>query len=194
MGMNALETMILDKGLVLEGGILKVDMFLNHQIEPKLIMAMGRDFHEHFKDKPITKVLTVEASGIPIAMATALEFDVPVVFAKKGRHKNVGNDVYTSQVYSYTKGESYEINILKKYLTADDRVLFVDDFLANGAAAKGIIDIIGQAGASLLGIGIAIEKGFQDGGALLRGMGVDLYSLAIIDRMEPGKITLREHD
>ena len=192
--MNTLEKMILDKALVLEGGILKVDMFLNHQIDPKLIMSMGKDFYAHFKNKEITKVLTVEASGIPIALAAALEFDVPVVFAKKGRHKNVGNDVYTSQVYSYTKGEPYEINIQRKYLTADDKVLFIDDFLANGAAAKGIIDIIGQAGATLMGIGIAIEKGFQDGGALLRGMGIDLYSLAIIEAMEPGKITLREHE
>ena len=103
--MNTLEKMILDKALVLDGGILKVDMFLNHQIDPHLIMSMGKDFHEHFKNREITKVLTVEASGIPIALATALEFDVPVVFAKKGRNKNVGPDVYTSQVYSYTKGE-----------------------------------------------------------------------------------------
>ncbi len=192
--MNTLEKMILDKALVLDGGILKVDMFLNHQIDPHLIMSMGKDFHEHFKNREITKVLTVEASGIPIALATALEFDVPVLFAKKGRNKNVGADVYTSQVYSYTKGEPYEINIFKKYLTADDKVLFIDDFLANGAAAKGILDIVGQAGATLMGVGIAIEKGFQDGGALLRGMGIDLYSLAIIEAMEPGKITLREHD
>ncbi|MBQ6020891.1 MAG: xanthine phosphoribosyltransferase [Clostridia bacterium] len=192
--MNTLEKMILDKALVLDGGILKVDMFLNHQIDPHLIMSMGKDFHEHFKNREITKVLTVEASGIPIALATALEFDVPVVFAKKGRNKNVGPDVYTSQVYSYTKGEPYEINIFKKYLTADDKVLFIDDFLANGAAAKGILDIVGQAGATLMGVGIAIEKGFQDGGALLRGMGIDLYSLAIIEAMEPGKITLREHE
>lgn len=191
--MNTLEKMILDRGLVLDGGILKVDMFLNHQIDPHLIMSMGKDFYAHFKNKEITKVLTVEASGIPIALATALEFDVPVVFAKKGRNKNVGNDVYTSQVYSYTKGASYDINIMRKYLTAEDKVLFVDDFLANGAAAKGIIDIVGQAGATLMGIGIAIEKGFQEGGALLRGMGIDLYSLAIVDAMEPGKITLREH-
>ncbi len=192
--MNTLEKMILDKALVLEGGILKVDMFLNHQIDPHLIMSMGKDFYAHFKNKEITKVLTVEASGIPIALATALEFDVPVLFAKKGRNKNVGTEVYTSQVYSYTKGQPYEINIFKKYLTSNDKVLFIDDFLANGAAAKGIIDIVGQAGATLMGVGIAIEKGFQDGGALLRGMGIDLYSLAIIDAMEPGKITLREHE
>ncbi|MBR1811259.1 MAG: xanthine phosphoribosyltransferase [Clostridia bacterium] len=191
--MNALEKKILTEGKVLEGNILKVDMFLNHQIDVALIQQMGKDFYEHFKHKEITKVVTVEASGISIACFTALHFGVPVVFAKKGRHKNVGSDVFSSQVYSYTKGEAYEVNIRRDFLSASDKVLFIDDFLANGAASKGIMDILHQAGATLQGIGIAIEKGFQEGGALLRDAGIDLYSLAIIDRMEPGKITLREH-
>ena len=192
--MNALERKILAEGKVLEGGILKVDMFLNHQIDVPLIRQMGVDFYEYFKDKPITKVVTVEASGIPIACFTALNFGVPVVFAKKGYNKNVGSNVYTAQVYSYTKGQPYDVNIQKSFLSSDDKVLFIDDFLANGAAAKGIMEILRQAGAQLLGVGIAIEKGFQDGGRILREMGIDLYSLAIIEDMEPGRITLREQN
>lgn len=190
--MNMLEKMILDKGIVIGDDILKVDMFLNHQIDVNLIKQMGIDFYNHFKDKNITKIVTVEASGIPIACFTALCFDVPVVFAKKGRNKNVGDNVYTSEVFSFTKGALYDVNIMKDYITADDKVLFIDDFLANGAAAMGIINILHQSGAELLGIGIAIEKGFQDGGAKLRSMGIDLYSLAIIDKMSKGKIILRE--
>lgn len=190
--MNMLEKMILDKGIVIGDDILKVDMFLNHQIDVNLIKQMGIDFYNHFKDKNITKIVTVEASGIPIACFTALCFDVPVVFAKKGRNKNVGDNVYTSEVFSFTKGALYDVNIMKDYITADDKVLFIDDFLANGAAAMGIINILHQSGAELLGIGIAIEKGFQDGGAKLRSMGIDLYSLAIIDKMSEGKIILRE--
>lgn len=192
--MNALERMITEKGVVIGEDILKVDMFLNHQIDVKLIQQMGVDFYEHFKDRPITKVLTIEASGIAIACFTALLFDVPVVFGKKGYHKNVGSNVYSAKVYSFTKGVSYDITVMKDYLTAEDKVLFVDDFLANGAAAEGMMQIIAEAGATLAGIGIAIEKGFQEGGDKLRAKGIDLYSLAIVDKMEAGRIILREQN
>lgn len=189
--MNALEKMIIEKGIVIGDDVLKVDMFLNHQIDVNLIKQIGADFYEYFKEKDITKVVTVEASGIPIACFTALCFDVPVVFAKKGKNKNVGNDVYSAEVFSFTKGTMYDVNIMKKYLTKEDRVLFIDDFLANGAASKGIIKILNDAGAKLEGIGIAIEKGFQNGGAEIRNMGIDLYSLAIVDKFENGKVILK---
>ena len=192
--MNALERKIMEQGVVIGKDILKVDMFLNHQIDVELIRQMGEDFYAYFRNKPINKVLTVEASGIAIACFTALKFGVPAVFAKKGYHKNVGSNVYSAEVFSFTKGISYRITVMKDYLTKDDHVLFVDDFLANGAAAEGIMQIIAQAGATLEGIGIAIEKGFQPGGEKLRERGIDLYSLAIVDQMEEGKITLREHE
>ena len=192
--MNALERKILEKGVVIGEDILKVDMFLNHQIDVELIRQMGEDFYAHFCNKPVNKVLTVEASGIAIACFTALKFGVPAVFAKKGYHKNVGSNVYSAEVFSFTKGISYQITVMKDYLTADDHVLFVDDFLANGAAAEGVIQMIRAAGATLEGIGIAIEKGFQPGGDKLRGQGIDLYSLAIVEKMKEGSILLREHE
>lgn len=190
--MKLLEEKILTCGTVLPGNILKIDSFLNHQIDVSLARAMGEEFHRLFKDKEITRVLTVEASGISMACYTGEYFNVPVVFAKKGKHKNVGSDVYSSEVYSYTKGEPYNITVSKKYLNSDDKVLIIDDFLANGAAANGLIDIINQAGAELQGIGIAVEKGFQPGGAELRKKGIKVESLAIVDSMTDDSITFRE--
>lgn len=192
--LNALESAIMEKGIVLEDHILKVDMFLNHQIDIPLIEQMGRDFYDYFKKYEINKVLTVEASGIAIACFTARCFGVPVVFAKKGSHKNVGDNVYSAEVYSYTKGKTVQINVSKEYLNSDDKVLFVDDFLANGAAANGVIEIIRQSNAQLMGVGIAIEKGFQAGGKMLLSSGIDLYSLAIIDKMEKGRIYLKRRE
>ena len=189
--MNALERMITEKGVVIGEDILKVDMFLNHQIDVKLIQQMGVDFYEHFKDRPITKVLTIEASGIAIACFTALLFDVPVVFGKKGYHKNVGSNVYSAKVYSFTKGVSYDITVMKDYLTAEDKVLFVDDFLANGNAAKGILDLVKQADAELVGMGFIIEKAFQHGGDELRKQGIKVESLAIIESLDNCEIKLK---
>ena len=158
--MNSLQKRILRDGKVLDGDILKVDSFLNHQIDVNLLEDMGRDFYELFKDCNINKILTVEASGIAIACFAAQRFNVPVVFAKKGYHKNVGNDVYTAEVFSFTKGTSYTVSVSKAYLNKGDRVLVIDDFLANGQAVLGLKKIIADAGAELCGCGIAIEKGF----------------------------------
>ena len=189
--MKLLEERILRDGRVLPGGILKVDGFLNHQMDVALITELGREFYRLFSGARITKILTVEASGIAIAFAAAQCFGVPVVFAKKGAHKNVGNDVYSTDIYSYTKGTSCEISVSKKYLSSADRVLIVDDFMANGEAAEGLIRILDMAGAKLAGVGIAIEKGFQPGGARLRERGVQVESLAIIDSMTDETVTFR---
>ena len=190
--MKLLEEKILRDGRVLPGEILKVDNFLNHQLDPALITALGQEFYRLFSSYPITKILTVESSGIAIAFAAAQRFGVPVVFAKKGKHKNVGNDLYTADVYSYTKGETYTVAVSKRYLGAGDQVLIIDDFLANGAAAEGLISILDQAGAKLAGVGIAIEKGFQPGGKMLRDRGVHVESLAIIASMTDDSISFAE--
>lgn len=181
--MKMLEDKILQCGTVLPGNVLKVDSFLNHQLDVKLINELGKELYNYFLNDNITKILTVEASGIAIACAAAANFDVPVVFAKKGHHENVGNDVYTAEVFSFTKKKSYTVAVSKKFLSADDNVLIVDDFLATGEACFGLKKIVEEAGAKLAGVGIAVEKRFQGGGNTLRKEGVKLKSLAIIDSM-----------
>ena len=192
--MKLLEDKILSCGTVLPGEILKVDNFLNHQLDVDLITALGKEFYRIFAADGVTKILTVEASGIALAFAAAQQFHVPVVFAKKGAHKNVGTDCYTAEVFSYTKGRSYTVSVSKKYLTSADRVLLIDDFLANGAAAEGMLKITEAAGASVAGIGIAIEKGFQPGGQALRARGIKLASLAVVASMTDSSITFRSSD
>lgn len=192
--MKLLEEKILNCGTVLPGNILKVDSFLNHQLDVSLLSELGKEFYRLFSSYNITKILTVEASGIPIACFAAQHFDVPVVFAKKGHHKNIGNDVYTAEVFSFTKGTSYTIFVSKKYLSSDDNILIIDDFLANGQAVLGLKKIIEDAGATLQGVGIAIEKGFQNGGKEIRSKGVNLKSLAIVDSMTDDSISFRIDD
>ncbi len=185
--MKLLEDKIRTEGQVIGTDILKVDMFLNHQIDVNLLDEMGKEFYRLFKDKGINKILTVESSGIAIAVMAAKYFNVPVVFAKKSSHKNVGSEVFSAKSYSFTHGKDYEMIVSKKYLSENDNVLFIDDFLAGGNAAFAILDILKQSKANLVGIGIAIEKGFQDGGKKLREMGIDVQSLAIVQEMDEVK-------
>lgn len=192
--MKLLEEKILSCGKVLPGEILKVDNFLNHQIDVDLVSELGKAFYEHFSLYNITKILTVESSGIALAFAAAQYFKVPVVFGKKGKHKNVGDNVYSCECFSYTKGTSYDVTVSKDYLSKEDNVLIIDDFLANGAAAQCLLNIIEQAGASVAGVGIAIEKGFQPGGQMLRARGIDVWSLAIIESMTDSSVTFRPND
>lgn len=193
MNMNFLEERIQKDGQVREGDILKVDSFLNHQLDIALLERIGEEFYEHFKDKKITRVLTVESSGIAIAYPVARRFGVPLVFAKKSRSMNLDGDLYTSVVHSYTYNVDNVITLSRQYLHKEDVVLIVDDFMANGKAAQGLMDICAKAGATTAGVGIAIEKGFQNGGRLLREAGVDLYSFAIVDEMKAdGTIVFRE--
>jgi xanthine phosphoribosyltransferase len=172
--------------------IVKVDSFLNHQIDVTLMDHIGEAFYKNFKEQGITKVLTIEASGIAIAMATARYFDVPVVFAKKVESKNLDDEIYTSEVFSFTKNRTYQVRVSKRYISPDDKILIVDDFLANGKACEGLVEIVESAKAEIKGIGIVIEKGFQPGGANLRGRGFEVQSLAIIDAIDGGKIEFRE--
>lgn len=181
--MKLLEKKIEELGQIIGSDILKVDMFLNHQIDVNLLDEMGKEFYRLFKDKGINKILTVESSGIAIAVMAAKYFDVPVVFAKKSSHKNVGNDCFMAKSHSFTHGKDYEMIVSKKYLSPADNILFIDDFLAGGNAAFAVLNILKQSGANLVGIGIAIEKGFQDGGKKLREMGIELQSLAIVEEM-----------
>lgn len=192
--MEFLEDRIKKDGLVKPGNVLKVDSFLNHQIDVELMDMLGAEFKKHFYQKKITKILTIEASGIGIACLTARYFQVPVLFAKKTQTVVQDDDKYSSQVYSYTHKCSNNIFISKKYMDASDHVLIIDDFLANGAACMGLIDIVKQAGATLEGVGICIEKGFQEGGKKLRDMGIDLQSLAIVESMdaETGSVNFRK--
>ena len=192
--MKLLEEKILSCGTVLPGNILKVDSFLNHQLDVSLLSELGKEFYRLFSDLNITRILTVEASGIPIACFAAQHFNVPVVFAKKGHHKNIGNDVYTAEVFSFTKGTSYTVFVSKKYINPGDNILVIDDFLANGQAVLGLKKIIEDAGANLMGVGIAIEKGFQNGGKEIRAQGVNLKSLAIVDSMTDDSISFRSDD
>ena len=183
-----LEERIKKQGEIIGNDIIKVDMFLNHQIDVKLLCDIGKEFKRLFENEEINKILTIEASGIGVACITAQYFDVPVVFAKKGIHRNVGNDIYAGDVFSFTKGETTQIGVSKKYINGEDKVLIIDDFLANGAAVKGLIGLCEQAGATVKGIGICIEKGFQSGGKELRDMGYRLESLAIIKSIDNGNI------
>lgn len=186
--MKLLEDMILEYGDIWPGGIVKVDSFLNHQIDWKLYQEMGKEFYRLFKDAGVNKIMTVEASGIGIACVTAQLFEVPTVFAKKYRTSNIGNDLYSAQVHSFTHGNDYNMVVSRKYINADDRILLIDDFLANGQAMLGLKSIIEQAGATLCGCGIAIEKGFQPGGKLLREQGIRVESLAIIKAVNDNSI------
>ncbi|MDK2941100.1 MAG: xanthine phosphoribosyltransferase [Acetobacterium sp.] len=182
--MELLEQKIRQEGRVKGQGILKVDSFLNHQLDVALFDEMGKAFAKRFAGEGVNKILTIETSGIAIATCTARYFDYcPVVFGKKYVSLNLDQEIYSSDVYSYTKQQAYKIMVSKKYLRPTDRILIIDDFLANGKAAEALIDLINQAGATLVGVGIAIEKGFQDGGALIRQQGIVLESLAIIDGM-----------
>lgn len=192
--MQYLKDRIVKDGKVLGGDVLKVDSFLNHQLDVNLLSELGKEFYRLFEEYKITKILTVEASGIPIACFAAQHFDVPVVFAKKGHHKNIGNDVFTAEVFSFTKGTNYTIFVSKKYLSEDDNILIIDDFLANGQAVLGLKKIVEDARATLCGVGIAIEKGFQPGGKQIRDLGVKVKSLAIIDSMTDDSISFREDD
>ncbi|MCX7843411.1 MAG: xanthine phosphoribosyltransferase [Clostridia bacterium] len=188
--MEILKKRIIEDGRVVGKDILKVDSFLNHQIDVRLYNEMGKEFLELFKDEKITKILTVEASGIGIACIAAQYFDVPVVFAKKTESSNLDSDTYESQVYSFTRAKTYKIRVSKRYINKGDRLLIIDDFLANGKAVLGLMDIISQAGATLAGVGIVIEKGFQEGGKILREMGVNLKSLAVVRSFEDGRAIL----
>lgn len=192
MQMKLLEQRILQQGQVRPGNVLKVDCFLNHQLDVELLDAIGAEFYRIFKDDGVNKILTIEASGIAIACMTARHFGVPVVFAKKAKSRNIDGDVFTSTVHSYTYGRDYEITLAKKFLGPDDTVLILDDFLANGKAMKGLLDVCQQAGCKVAGIGICIEKGFQPGGAELRAAGYKLASLAIVDEMDDTSLRFRE--
>ena len=192
--MKELEERIRQEGTVKPGNVLKVDAFLNHQCDVALYDAMGKAWAEHFKDREITKILTIEASGIGMACMAARHFgDVPVVFAKKAQSINLDGDQYVSTVYSFTKQREFPVIVSRKYLGPEDHVLLIDDFLANGKALRGLIDICEHAGATVEGIGIAVEKGFQGGGDRLRQEGYDVDSLAIVESMDPetGDITFR---
>jgi xanthine phosphoribosyltransferase len=192
--MKFLEDRIRKDGQVRPGNILKVDSFLNHQLDVELLDEIGKAFYDKYKDAGITRILTIEASGIAIACGCARYFDVPVVFAKKAKSRNIDGEVYTSVVHSFTYGKDYQITLSKKYLGPDDTVLLVDDFLAVGKAMRGMLDICSQAGAKVAGIGIAIEKGFQEGGRTLREQGYNLTSIAIVDSMtDDGQIVFREN-
>lgn len=182
--MNFLEERIVKDGIIKEGNVLKVDSFLNHQMDIELFNRMGQEWKERFKDKNINKILTIEASGIGIACIVAQHFGVPVVFAKKAKSINLEGDMYTAEVESFTHKHKNQVIISKKFLNEDDRVLLIDDFLANGCALQGLIQIVKSAGATVEGIGIAIEKGFQPGGKIIRNLGYQLESLAIVDEMD----------
>ena len=181
--MKLLEDRIRRDGKIRSGGVLKVDSFLNHQMDVKLFNEIGREFHRLFGDCGVTKILTIEASGIGIACVAAQFFDVPVIFAKKNKTKNIAGDVYTSKVESFTHGKVYDIIVAKEFLRPEDRVLIIDDFLANGSALQGLIKLVRDANATLVGAGICVEKAFQPGGDLIRGMGVRVESLARIKSM-----------
>lgn len=191
--MKLLEERIRKDGTVKEGNILKVDGFLNHQMDVELFDRMGKEFRRLFADAPINKILTIEASGIGIACVVAQSFHVPVVFAKKAQSLNIDGDVFSSKVESFTHKRIYAVIVSKKYLSPEDHVLIIDDFLANGCAVMGLIDLINASGATLEGVGIAVEKGFQEGGAMIREKGIRLESLAIVESMDArtGTITFR---
>jgi len=192
--MNFLEERIVKDGKVKPGNVLKVDSFLNHQMDISLMEEIGKEFYRRFEGKNITKVLTIEASGIGIACFVAKEFGVPMVFAKKSHSINIDSEVYVAEVESFTHKNKNNVIVSKQFLNPDDHVLIIDDFLANGCALQGLIAIVQSAGASVEGIGIVIEKGFQIGGQVIRNLGVQLESLAIIDAMdaETGTVTFRE--
>ena len=185
--MDLLKKKILEEGQVYAGNILKVDCFLNHQIDCGFLAEVGKEFHRLYKDEGINKILTIEASGIAIGAMVAQEFGCPLVFAKKNKTKNIAGDVYTAQVESFTHGTTYNIMVSKKFLNPGDKVLIVDDFLAIGNALKGLISLVKESGAELVGCGTVIEKGYQHGGDELRAQGIRVESLAIIESMDADK-------
>ena len=191
--MKLLEERIRKDGTVKAGNVLKVDSFLNHQMDIDLFNEMGKEWARLFADRKITKILTVEASGIGIACVAAQHFHVPVVFAKKSQSVNIDGEVYSTKIESFTHKRVYDVIVSKKYLGPDDHILIIDDFLANGCALEGLIDIVNKAGASVEGVGIAVEKGFQKGGDLIRSKGIRVESLAIVESMDDktGEITFR---
>ena len=186
--MELLKERIREQGKAIGTDIIKVDMFLNHQIDVDLLNEIGKEFKRLFENANINKILTIEASGIGIACIAAQYFSVPVVFAKKGANRNVGDNIYKADVYSFTKGTTTTIGVSKDYITEDDHILIIDDFMANGKAVHGLINIINQAGASVEGIGIVIEKGFQPGGDALRSLGYKVESLAVIKSIDNGNV------
>ena len=192
--MNCLEERIVKDGIVKEGNVLKVDSFLNHQMDIELFNEMCQEWKKRFEGKNINKILTIEASGIGIACIVAQHFNVPVVFAKKSKSINIEGEMYTAEVESFTHKNKNQVIVSKRFLNEDDRVLIIDDFLANGCALQGLIQIVQQAGATVEGIGIAVEKGFQTGGKIIRNLGFQLESLAIVEEMnwETGEIKFRE--
>ena len=192
--MKALEDRIRKDGIVKPGNVLKVDSFLNHQMDVNLFAQIGEEWKRLFSDQKIHKIITIEASGIGIACVVAQHFGVPVVFAKKAQSVNIDGDVYATKVESFTKKRVYDVIVSKKYLKPGEKILIIDDFLANGCAVAGLIDLIQNAGAEVVGVGIAIEKGFQVGGKNIREQGIRLESLAIVESMndETGEIVFRE--
>ena len=192
--MNFLEERIMKDGIVKEGNVLKVDSFLNHQMDITLFDQIGKEFKRRFAKEKINKIVTIEASGIGIACIVARHFNVPVVFAKKSKSINIEGEMYVAEVESFTHKCKNQVIVSKKFLNPEDRVLIIDDFLANGCALQGLISIVNEAGASVEGIGIVIEKGFQSGGQIIRNLGYHLESLAIVDAMDAstGKVTFRE--
>ncbi|MFR3316687.1 MAG: xanthine phosphoribosyltransferase [Waltera sp.] len=191
--MKLLEERIRKDGTVKAGNVLKVDSFLNHQMDIELFNEMGKEWARLFADRKITKILTVEASGIGIACVAAQHFHVPVVFAKKSQSVNIDGEVYSTKIESFTHKRVYDVIVSKKFLHPEDHILIIDDFLANGCALEGLIDIVNKAGASVEGVGIAVEKGFQKGGDLIRSKGIRVESLAIVESMDDktGEITFR---
>ena len=192
--MNFLEERILKDGLVKPGNVLKVDSFLNHQMDVALLDQIGEEFYRRFKDKKVTKVLTIEASGIAIACSVARCFGVPMVFAKKAKSINIDGDVYVAEVESFTHGNKNQVIVSKQFLNPEEHILIIDDFLANGCALQGLISIVEASGATVAGLGIAIEKGFQIGGRVIRNLGYQLESLAIVESMdaETGTVVFRD--
>ena len=191
--MKLLEERIRKDGTVKAGNVLKVDSFLNHQMDIDLFNEMGKEWARLFAGCPITKILTVEASGIGIACVAAQQFHVPVVFAKKTQSLNIDGEVYSTKIQSFTHKKIYDVIVSKKFITPEDHILIIDDFLANGCALEGLLEIVGEAGATVEGIGIAVEKGFQKGGDLIRSKGIRVESLAIVESMdaETGEISFR---
>ena len=192
--MKLLEERIRKDGIVKEGQVLKVDSFINHQMDIELFNEMGKEFKRLFAGKPINKILTIEASGIGIACVVAQHFNVPVVFAKKAKSINLDGEMYTTKIESFTHKKVYDVIVSRKFLSEEDHVLIIDDFLANGCAVAGLADLVRSAGAVIEGVGIAVEKGFQQGGKILRDKGLHVESLAIVESMNhvTGEITFRE--
>lgn len=189
--MKQLQQRILIDGKILSGNVIKVDGFINHQLDIALINEMGKEFLSRFSDIKIDKILTIEASGIAIAAITAQYFNVPVVFAKKTEGKTTPQDVFTSKVYSFTKDKTYPVHVSRQFIKESENILIIDDFLANGQAVLGLLDIINQGKANCVGVGIVIEKGFQEGGRILKEHGLNLQSLVVIDAIDNGKFTFR---